>query len=171
LLNTDYTVSESGTVAHLWIRVDGVSTANAFLSDIDQTGFPPDEPPSQGSRQHLPPDVKARMKLVCNDICPRSKEGYMLSSRALPCSRRPTWCIEEIMNITSTEFDASKLKGVREKALKYMAKGSLNFKRLQQTSVEAWDRMGEGKRLQKRVLLRDFETFAEQWRLDPYGFI
>jgi hypothetical protein len=171
LLNTGYTISESGTVAHLWIRVDGVSTATASLSDVDQTGFSPDEPPSQGSRQHLPTDVKARMKSLCDDICPMSEEGSMLSNKAPPGSRRPTWCIAETMNIMSNELDASKLKSVREKALKYMSKRSFNIKRLLETYVEPWERMGEAQRLQKRALLREFETFAKHWRLGPYGFI
>ena len=169
LLNTGYTVSESG-VAQLWIRVDGVPTATAPPSVDGQTGFPPDEHTSQGSREHLPADVKARMKMLCNDICPRTEEGVMLSDRAPPGSRRPTWCIAEIMNILTAEFDASKLKGVREKAMKYMSKSSLHFKRLLHTSVEAWERMGEAERLKKKALLREFESFAEQWRLGPYGF-
>ncbi len=75
------------------------------------------------------------------------------------------------MNIMTVEFAATKLKSVREKALKYMAKSSLHFKRLLQTPVEAWERMGEAERLKKRALLRDFESFAKQWRLGPYGFI
>ena len=95
----------------------------------------------------------------------------MLFDRSPPGSRRPTRCIVEIMNIMTDEFPATKLKGVREKALKYIAKSSLNFKRLLQTPAEAWERMGEAERLKKRALVREFKSFAKQWRLGPYGFI
>ncbi len=113
LLNTCYTVSESGTVAHLLVCVDGFTIATVSPSAYGQTGFPPDKPPSRVYRKHLLANVKARMKSLCNYICPRSEEGVMLSDRARIGLRRPAWCIAEIMNILSGEFDASNITAIR----------------------------------------------------------
>ncbi len=79
------------------------------------------------------------MKLLCNDICRRSGDGVLLSERAQSDLRRPAWCLDEILNILDEEFVATKLKGAREKALKYMANCACMFKRLGQGSHKKFE--------------------------------
>jgi hypothetical protein len=151
LMNTGYSISADGT-AQLWVRVEGRTNTTVSSSGVGQTGFVLEEPTSQISRDHLCAEVKNRMKMLCNNICPRSLDGVMLPERAHAGLRRPAWCLEEILNILGEEFEASKLKGAREKALKYMSNSALSFKRLRSISPEDWEHMGETERAKKKPL-------------------
>ncbi len=73
LVNCGYSTSEGGSVAQLCVRTDPSHIKSLGASNVDETGFPPDEPSSKVSRAHLPSDIKARLKSVCNDVCPRTK--------------------------------------------------------------------------------------------------
>lgn len=148
-VNTGYSVSEGGT-AQLWVRADANVCCPVSSSANGQTGFPLEEPSSQISREHLTPEVKARMKTLCDEICPRSVDGVMLCERSLTGVKRPSWCIDEIMKIMGEEFDASLLKGAREKARKYMRNCAFDFKRLRSYSHEDWESMGESEREKKK---------------------
>ena len=75
------------------------------------------------------------------------------------------------MKILRTEFDESKLQGAQEKAVIYMSRSALLFKRLRNISEDSWGRMGEAERVRKRTLLDDFDAEAEGWRRGPYGAI
>jgi hypothetical protein len=85
--------------------------------------------------------------------------------------RRPALCLDEVLRIMSEEFDAIKLIGAREKALKYMSKCALTFKRLRSISAEEWEHMRETERKRKQASLLEFEMSTKEWRLGPYGFI
>ena len=77
MLSNGYYVSEGG-MAQLWVRADGNTNNGILSSAIGQTDSPLEELSAQASREHLPPEVKARMKSLCNDI-------YM------PMERRPRY--------------------------------------------------------------------------------
>ena len=93
-----HSISE-GSIAHIWVRADGAKNKVATDSENSciPSGLSTDAPSSQASRQHMPADVKTRMKSLCNLICPRSEDGVMLI-----CPRRPAWCIAEVMKILRT---------------------------------------------------------------------
>jgi hypothetical protein len=88
------------------------------------------------NRKHLSPQVRCRMKELCKIICPRGEDGVMLSKRSKGL-KRPAWCIHGIMGILRSEFDASELDGVKDKAMVYMSRNALVFTRLKQiTEIE-----------------------------------
>ena len=170
LMKTGYSVSESGT-AQLWVRAEGNNSCPLSNSVNGETGFPSEEPSTQMSREHLPAEVKARMKSLCNEICPRSGDGVMLTERSQTGVKRPAWCLDEVMRILGEEFDESLLKNARLRARKYMANCSTTFKRLRSYSPEVWATMGESEREKSTLLLQEFEMSAKVWRLGAYGFI
>ena len=171
MLSNGYSVSEDGK-AQLWIHAERNTNHRASTSAIGQTDFPTEEEPSaQTSREHLPPEAKARMKSLCNDICPRSGDGVMLPERGHLSLKCPAWCLDEIMNILGEEFDESQLKGARDKALKYMSHCIRMFKCLKNVSAEAWEAMGEVEREKKQAVLHEFESSANHWRVGAYGSI
>ena len=169
-----YEITE-GSVAKIWVRVDGPKSTSCNI--VGETGFDTnapssDAPSSQLSRVHLPFDVKARMKELCNEICPRNADGFLLAERAKAGDiKRPAWCIPLISTVLHTEFDASKLKGVEFKIAKHIARCGRVFKRLKDILEEAWERMSEGERLRQRAMLEDLELGAEIWRRGPYGIL
>ncbi len=151
MMSSGYSISEDGK-AQLWIRAEKKTDHLMSTSAIGETDFPPEGAPSaHTSREHLTPEVKARMKSVCNDICPRSGDGVMLPKRGHSALKRPAWCLDEIMNILGEEFDENQLKGARDKALKYMSKCNRMFKSLKSISPEAWEAMGEVEREKKKL--------------------
>jgi hypothetical protein len=95
----------------------------------------------------------------------------MLLEKAHASSKRPAWCIERIMKTLHNEFDSEQLTYAREKAISYMARTSLIFKRLQNLTDETWEKMAEPARLRQRQVLKEFEEAAESWRQGPYGVI
>ena len=135
MLCNGYSISEDGK-AQLWIRAERNTDQRISTIDIGQTDFPLEEEPStQTSREHLPPEVKDRMKSLSNDICPRSGDGVMLPERGHLSLKRPACCLDEIINILGEEFDESQLKGARDKALKYMYQCIRMFKSLKNISA------------------------------------
>jgi hypothetical protein len=171
MLINGYSVSEDGK-AQLWIRAERNTDHRVSTSVIGHTDFPTkEEPCAKTSREHLPPEVKARMKSLCNDICPRSGDGIMLPKRGHLSLKRSAWCLDEIINILGEEFYESQLKGARDKALKYMSHCIRMFKRLKNVSAEAWEAMGEVERERKSAVLHEFESSANHWRLGAYGSI
>ncbi len=110
------------------------------------------------------------MKELCNEICPRNADGFMLAERAKARDiKRPAWCIPLISSVLQNEFDASKLNGAEFKIVKHINRCGRVFKRLKDISEEAWERMTEGERLRQRAMLEDLEHGAETWRRGPYG--
>jgi hypothetical protein len=167
LQHAGYEVSEA-SVAQIWVRADGPKTS--CDNNVGDTGFNSHAPSSELSRVHLPSDVKARMKQLCSEICPRNTDGVMLGERA-PAggTKRPAWCTAHILKVLHTEFEASKLNGAELKIDKHIARSVLTMKRLKNMSEEAWQRMSEADRLKQRSLLEEFEYEAENWRRGPYG--
>ena len=172
LTNAGYYISEA-SVAQIWIRADGLpkSCSDSIGNSFAQTGSFTDDRSTKVSRQHLPADVKARMKSLCNDICPRNEDGIMLPEKGPGNIKRPAWCIHAIMNILNAEFDELKLKGAYEKALAYMARSALQFKRLKNLTTEEWERMREQDKVKQRTLLSEYELAADEWKRGPYGAI
>lgn len=80
LEDVGYEISE-GSVAQMWVRANGPKRSSCD-NNVGDTGFNTAVPYSQLSRVHLPDDNKARMKQLCNEICPRNADGVMLGERA-----------------------------------------------------------------------------------------
>jgi hypothetical protein len=70
------------------------------------------------------------MRNLCNKLCPRDKKGVMLSERGKGCLKRKGWVIEQGLSNFREEYDSLHLDIVRFKALTFMSRASLNFKRL-----------------------------------------
>ena len=126
----------------MWVRSEDNTSKTVLASAIGQTGVILEEPLSQNYRDHLHTELKARMKSLCNIICPRNIDGVILHVRAKASLRRPVWYLDEIIKILREEFDEIKIKDGRDKALKYMAICACTFKRLRSISAEAWETMG-----------------------------
>jgi hypothetical protein len=153
MLSNGYSVSKDGK-AQLWDRAELNTDHRVSTCVIGQTDFPTEEEPSaQTSREHLPPEAKARMKSLCNNICPMSGDGAMLPEMGHLSLKRPAWCLDEIMNVLGEEFDESQLKGARDKALKYVSHCIRMFKSKKIDSAETWEAMGEVEREKKQAVL------------------
>ena len=129
----------------MWVYAERNTDHRVLTSVIGHTNFPTKEEPSaQNSHEHLPPEVKACMKSLCNDICPSSGDGVMLPERRHLSLKRLAWCLDEIINILGEEFDEIQLKSARNKALKYMSHCIRMFKSLKmflRRLVKRWEKL------------------------------
>lgn len=166
-----FTVVDKSLV-EVWIRTNSV-----------QKGVV--EPPTYGSntstnhdsattsRLHLQGPVRDRMKDLCNKICPRCEHGFFVPERAhfRGGMKRPTWCIEMIMDALDKEFEPSKLEGVRGAAIRHMARASKSFQSLKSLSDDDWASMTSESKERNLRLLHNFERDAALWRQSPYGVL
>ncbi len=82
LLSVGFVITEQ-LIGVVWIRCDpskkiGIknSIVSSFLPDP-----PNEECSSEGGQRHLNPMVRHRMKALCEEVCPRDLEGYMLGEK------------------------------------------------------------------------------------------
>ena len=159
------------TLAEVWVRVESAqpfASENQSLS-TGQTCVNSRGDMSTGPRQHLCSDVRSRIKILCNLVCPRSADGLWLPEKASNMNKRPAWCFDKIMDSLRDEFDEEKLQGVHLKTRKYLSRTALSYKRLQSLTKDDWLAMGDDEREANRDFIKAFEQGVEAWERGPYG--
>ena len=171
LLSAGFRISED-MVAVAWIRCDPAHKLflRTSLVSSDSHAFSTEACPSEGSRYFLPPMVRTRMKELCNEVCPRDDDGVFLAKRSVGRGeKRPAWFIAKIMQDLKQEFHQYELKGVQEKAMRFISRTSQVDRRLTTLTDQDWTDMLDVDRTRNAALLKKIEDSHESWRKSPYG--
>ena len=171
LLSAGFVIAENLT-GTLWVRCDPAKQISLKLPNISTTShvLRTETCSSRGSRRHLNPMVRTRMKEVCNEVCPRDDDGLMLWERSAQGVKRPAWCISKIMHELEQEFDAADLEGVQDKAMSFMARNAQAYRRLLNMTDQDWLNLREAEKKRMIEVKDSVELSFENWKKGPYGY-
>jgi hypothetical protein len=110
------------------------------------------------------------MKALCEEVCPRDLDGYMIGERSVCGETRPPWCLAKIMHDLRREFDEKDLMSVETKAIRFMASNARIYKRLKNLTEQDWANMRVADRERQEELKKEMERSSESWKNSPYGF-
>jgi len=110
------------------------------------------------------------MKKLCNEVCPRDLEGNMLGERSVGGEKRPAWCLAKIMHDMGRAFDASDLKFVEPKAIRFMAHTARISKRLRNLTEHNRANMKAVDKAGNETLKNEIKSSFESWRKSLYGY-
>ena len=128
------------------------------------------ESTSKTSRKHLSAVVRSAMKALCNKLCPRDEQGIMLSERGRGCMKRPAWVIDKVMSELRADFDSEELDNAKAKAVRYMTRSAMNFKRLLTISGNTQS-LSKSAASDDSSLISQYTKEAAIWRQGPYGVL
>ncbi len=95
----------------------------------------------------------------------------MLSERGKGCLKRPSWVIEEVLSSLKEEYDSLQHGIVRVKALNYMSRASLNYKRLLTLSEQDPSFSSSSVGDENFSQFKTYQKDAIIWRQGPYGVL
>jgi len=163
-----YLCSSEG-VLEVFVRSESLKLPENTPTPVCGSGI--QESTTSKSRHHISKEVKNSMRNLCNKLCPRDENGLMLSERGKGCLKRPSWVIEEVLSSLKEEYDFLQPEIVRVKALTYMSRASLNFKRLLTLSEQDPSFSASSVGDENYTQLKTYQEDATTWRQGPYGVL
>ncbi len=145
-----------------------IQSANVKPPRVSGSGL--HESTSNTSRNHLSGVVRRAMKALCNKLCPRDEQGMMMSERGRGCMKRPAWVIDKVMSELRADFDSEELENAKAKAVRFMTRSALNFKRLL-TISEKTQSLSISAASDNRSLISQYNKEGDIWRQGPYGVL
>jgi uncharacterized membrane protein len=84
--------------------------------------------------------------------------------------KRPAWVIDKVMSELRADFDSEELDNAKAKAVRYMTRSAMNFKRLLTISGNTQS-LSKSAASDDSSLISEYTKEAAIWRQGPYGVL